>query len=134
MKISTLLTLSPLLMPATLYASTVIYTDYHHPPSNLDASVTVIYLDAPEHLQAQLFGDLSPVPQQAERQIKAVLHSPKWQESEQQLASVYHDVIRAWELGVKKIPAVVFDNQDVVYGTADVAQAAALRAQALGEQ
>ncbi|VFS28079.1 Uncharacterised protein [Serratia liquefaciens] len=45
MKISTLLTLFPLLMPASVLAGTVLYTDSHHPPTNIDASVSVIYLD-----------------------------------------------------------------------------------------
>ncbi|HGM7842603.1 TPA: TIGR03757 family integrating conjugative element protein, partial [Serratia marcescens] len=31
MKISTLLTLFPLLMPASVLAGTVLYTDSHHP-------------------------------------------------------------------------------------------------------
>ncbi|VEI65570.1 Uncharacterised protein [Serratia rubidaea] len=39
MKISTLLTLFPLLMTASVLAGTVLYTDSHHPPSNIDASV-----------------------------------------------------------------------------------------------
>ncbi|MDE1489216.1 DUF1525 domain-containing protein, partial [Xenorhabdus bovienii] len=32
-------------------------------------------------------------------------------------------------LGVQKYPAVVFDDRDVVYGTADMAKATALREQ-----
>lgn len=132
MKISTLLTLFPLLMPASVLAGTVLYTDSHHPPINNDASVSVIYLDGPEQLQAQTFGELSSNPDDAERQAKAVLQSPQWQAHEQELATVYRAVVRAWELGVTKVPAVVFDNRDVVYGTADVAQALALRAQSSG--
>ncbi|HID9872073.1 TIGR03757 family integrating conjugative element protein [Serratia sp. IR-2025] len=134
MKISTLLTLFPLLMPASVLAGTVLYTDSHHPPTNIDASVSVIYLDGPEQLQKQMFGELSSNPGEAERQAQAVLKSPQWQANEQQLATVYRAVERAWELGVKKVPAVVFDDTDVVYGTADVAQAVALRAQAQGGQ
>ncbi|MGP1063978.1 TIGR03757 family integrating conjugative element protein [Serratia sp. CY56810] len=134
MKISTLLTLFPLLMPASVLAGTVLYTDSHHPPTNIDASVSVIYLDGPEQLQKQLFGELSSNPDEAERQAQAVLKSPQWQANEQQLATVYRAVVHAWELGVKKVPAVVFDDTDVVYGTADVAQAVSLRAQAQGGQ
>jgi len=36
-------------------------------------------------------------------------------------------VVRAWELGIKKVPAVVFDDRDVVYGTTDVDVATSLR-------
>ncbi|HEJ9146966.1 TPA: TIGR03757 family integrating conjugative element protein [Serratia marcescens] len=128
MKISTLLTLFPLLMPASVLAGPVLYTDSQHPPTNIDASVSVIYLDGPEQLQKQMFDELSSNPGEAERQAQAVLKSPQWQANEQQLATVYRAVVHAWELGVKKVPAVVFDDTDVVYGTADVAQAVALRA------
>ncbi|MFV1478626.1 TIGR03757 family integrating conjugative element protein [Serratia marcescens] len=134
MNIPILLTLLPLLMPASVLAGTVLYTDTHHPPANNDVSVAVIYLDGPEQLQAQLFGELSPNPDEAERQAQAVLQSLQWQGHEQALATVYRAVVRAWELGVKKVPAVVFDDTDVVYGTADVAQAVALRTQASGGQ
>lgn len=134
MKISTLLTLFPLLMPASVLAGTVLYTDSLHPPTNSDASVSVIYLDGPDQLQRQIFGELSSSPELAEQQAKAVLQSPQWQAQEQQLATVYRAVVRAWELGVKKVPAVVFDDQDVVYGTADIARARALRIQAQGGQ
>ena len=120
MKISTLLMMFPLLMPASVLAGTVLYT--------------VIYLDGPEQVQTQLFGELSSNPDEATRQAQAVLKSPQWQANEQQLVTVYRAVVRAWELGVKKVPAVVFDDIDVVYGTADVARAVALRAQALGGQ
>ncbi len=134
MKISTLLTLFPLLMPASVLAGTVLYTDSHHPPSNVDASVSVIYLDGPEQLQGQTFGELSSNPDEAERQAKTVLQSPQWQAHEQELATVYRAVVRTWELGVTKVPAVVFDDRDVVYGTADVALAIALRTQSQGGQ
>ncbi|MNR63010.1 hypothetical protein D3C85_1851780 [compost metagenome] len=63
-----------------------------------------------------------------------MLQSPQWQAHEQELATVYRAVVRAWELGITKVPAVVFDDTDVVYGTADVAQATALRAQSQGGQ
>lgn len=77
MKLSTLLTLFPLLMPASVFAGTVLYTNSHHPPINNDASVSVIYLDAPEQLQAQTFGGLSSNPDEAERQARIVLQSPQ---------------------------------------------------------
>lgn len=134
MKISTLLTSFPLLIPASVLAGTVLYTDSHHPPAYSDASVTVIYLDGPERLQAQLFGELSSNPDEAARQAQTVIQSPQWQAYQQQLVTVWRAVVRTWELDVKKVPAVVFDDRDVVYGTADVAQAIALRTQAQGGQ
>ncbi|WP_034949211.1 TIGR03757 family integrating conjugative element protein [Erwinia oleae] len=134
MKISTLLTLFPLLIPASVLAGTLLYTDSHHPPTNSDASVTVIYLDGPERLQAQLFGELSPNPDEAAQQAQTVIQSPQWQAHQQPMVMAWRAVVRARELGVKKVPAVVFDDKDVVYGTADVAQAIALRAQAQGGQ
>ena len=65
--------------------------------------------------------------------LRAVLQSPQWQAHEQELATVYRAVVRAWELG-DKVPAVVFDYRDVVYGTADVGQAGGTACPVIGGQ
>jgi integrating conjugative element protein (TIGR03757 family) len=53
-------------MTSSALAGAVIYTDSAHPiPTSTD--VPVVYLDAPERVQAQLFGQLSADPAQAER-------------------------------------------------------------------
>jgi integrating conjugative element protein (TIGR03757 family) len=108
---------------ASAQADTVVYTDSQHPPTGLNAGYQVVYLDAPEQLQHEIFGELSADSLQAEQQARAVLQSPGWQQKEQQIAQAYQGVIRAWKTGLKKYPAVVFDDRHVVYGTADVSLA-----------
>lgn len=98
MKISALLTLFPLLSPVPALSGTVLYTDSHHPTTKHDASVSVIYLDEPERLQAKLFGKLSDNPKQAEQQAQVVLQSPQWQSQQQQMVTAYSDVVHAWEI------------------------------------
>jgi integrating conjugative element protein (TIGR03757 family) len=106
-------------MASSALASAVIYTDSAHPlPTGTD--IPVVYLDAPERVQAQLFGQLSADPAQAERDARAVLSSARFRQAEQQLTDAYGGVTRAWSLGLEKYPAVVFDDQYVVYGTTDV--------------
>ncbi|EJJ3592537.1 TIGR03757 family integrating conjugative element protein, partial [Salmonella enterica subsp. enterica serovar Kentucky] len=61
------------------------------------------------------------------RQAQAVLNSPAWKKRQKELVGGYRGMIEAWQIGLKKYPAVVFDNRDVVYGTADISQAVALR-------
>lgn len=105
-------------------ASTVIYTDHTHPAiGELSSDVTVTELDAPDSLQAQLFGPLSANPTQAEQQARAVIASPAFRKKQQALAASYAGVAHAWSLGLEKYPAVVFDDKWVVYGTTDVAAA-----------
>lgn len=108
---------------ASAQAGTVVYTDSQHPPTGPDTGYQVVYLDAPERLQRDIFGGLSADSRQAEQQAQAVLQSSGWQQKEQQIAQAYRGVIRAWKIGLKKYPAVVFDDHHVVYGTADVALA-----------
>lgn len=108
---------------ASVQADTVVYTDSQHPPTGPGAGYQVVYLDAPERLQRDIFGELSADSRQAEQQARAVLQSSGWQQKEQQIAQAYKGVIRAWKTGLKKYPAVVFDDRYVVYGTADVALA-----------
>ncbi|TYO95656.1 TIGR03757 family integrating conjugative element protein [Xenorhabdus doucetiae] len=110
-------------------AKTVVYTDSQNLPANLSPDSKVIWLDAPEQLYQQRFGQLPADPRQATAQAQAILQSPQWQKQEQQLIGAYRAVVGAWQLGVRKYPAVVFDDREVVYGTADVAKATALREQ-----
>ncbi|NUU69139.1 TIGR03757 family integrating conjugative element protein [Enterobacteriaceae bacterium BIT-l23] len=128
------LILLPALLPVTVLAGTVLYTDSQHIPENLPPDIAVVLLDEPDRLQADMFGQLSPDPEQAAAQARQVMASPQWQQRQQQLVTSYRQVVRAWELGVRKVPAVVFDDRDVVYGTTDVVRATALRQQAGGGQ
>lgn len=126
--------LLPALLPVSVLAGTVVYTDSQHLPENRPPDVVVVLLDEPERLQLKMFGQLSADPEQAKMQAKQVMSSPRWQQKQQQLVTAYRQMVHARELGIRKVPAVVFDDRDVVYGTADVAQAQALRRQAGGGQ
>lgn len=126
--------LLPALLPVSVLASTVVYTDSQHLPENLSLDVVVVLLDEPERLQAKVFGQLPADPELAAMQAGQVMSSPQWQQKQQQLATAYRQVVHARELGIRKVPAVVFDDRDVVYGTTDVARAQALRLQAGGGQ
>ncbi|MFP1915970.1 TIGR03757 family integrating conjugative element protein [Lonsdalea quercina] len=113
--------LAALLLTAGARAGTVIYTDSNHPVTgNPGPDVSVILLDAPEQLQARLFGSLSAEPSQAEQQARAVIRSPSFSQSQQNLAEAYARLTHAWSLGLNKYPAVVFDDKWVVYGTTDI--------------
>ncbi|EOP0494011.1 TIGR03757 family integrating conjugative element protein, partial [Escherichia coli] len=65
----------------------------------------------------------------AEVVVREHMQSPEWQSVQADLAERYRQVTHAWSLGLKKYPAVVFDDREVVYGTTDVAQAERLRSQ-----
>ena len=117
------------LLPVPVFAETVVYTDSQHPAVNLSPDSRVIMLDAPQQLQQKIFGELPADHVQSKAIAQQIMQSAEWQQQQQQLATAYSGVVHAWELGVSKVPAVVFDDRDVVYGTADVAQAATLRLQ-----
>lgn len=111
--------LIPLLFSPVLSSAAVVFTDSLHPPQNV-GNHQVIYLDAPERLQAQFFGELPADSVQAEQVVKARMQSPAWAQMQQQLAQAYQGVLRAYSLKLAKYPAVVSDDNHVVYGTADV--------------
>lgn len=119
--------LPALLVSAPLFASTVVWTDRQHPPANVRPDTQVIYLDATEQLQQSMFGTLAADPAVAIRQAQSVMQSAAWAKQQTALAQAYQGLIQAWQLGLKKYPAVVFDGRDVVYGTADVALAQSYR-------
>lgn len=123
--------ISLLIVAVQAPAATVVYTDSHHPPSNT-ASNQVVYLDAPDTVQRQLFGDLPADPVQAEQVAKTIIQSPDWQQKQQQIGLAYQGVLQAYSLKLAKYPAVVFDDRYVIYGTADVAVAEARLAEFQG--
>ena len=109
-----------LALPVISVAGTTVYTDSAHPP---------VLLDGPQQLQDVFFGPLPADPEAAEAIVREHMQSPEWQSAQADLAERYRQVTHAWSLGLKKYPAVVFDDREVVYGTTDVAQAERLRSQ-----
>ncbi|EBW7863474.1 TIGR03757 family integrating conjugative element protein [Salmonella enterica subsp. enterica serovar Newport] len=120
------LLLSVLLLSLSARAGLVVYTDHAHPPSGVTGDNRVVWLDASEQLQQSLFGNLPADPKEAERRAQAVIHSAGWQQKQAELAQDYKGLLKAWSLGLQKYPAVVSDDQYVVYGTADVVVAEGL--------
>ncbi|EEB1958250.1 TIGR03757 family integrating conjugative element protein [Salmonella enterica] len=120
------LLLSVLLLSLSARAGMVVYTDHAHPPSGVTGDTRVVWLDAPEQLQQSLFGSLTSDPGEAERRAQAVIHSAGWQQKQAELTQAYRGMLQAWSLGLQKYPAVVSDDQYVVYGTADVVVAEGL--------
>lgn len=110
-------------------AGTVVYTDSGHVPGHLAPDTQVVWLDGPDRLLHRFLAPLSGDQLQAARQARAALRSPEWQIHESQMVFAYRGLFHAWTLGVKKVPAVVFGDREVIYGTADVTRALALRAQ-----
>ncbi|HDS6269125.1 TPA: TIGR03757 family integrating conjugative element protein [Escherichia coli] len=118
-----------LALPVISVAGTTVYTDSAHLPVNLPPEVQVVLLDGPQQLQDAFFGPLPADPEAAEAVVREHMQSPEWSSAQADLAERYRLVTHAWSLGLKKYPAVVFDDREVVYGTTDVAQAERLRSQ-----
>ncbi|HCQ4574183.1 TPA: TIGR03757 family integrating conjugative element protein [Escherichia albertii] len=118
-----------LALPVMSVAGTTVYTDSAHPPANLPPEMQVVLLDGPQQLQDAFFGPLPADPEAAEAVVREHMQSPEWSSAQADLAERYRQVTHAWSLGLKKYPAVVFDDREVVYGTTDVAQAERLRSQ-----
>ncbi|EFJ8421930.1 TIGR03757 family integrating conjugative element protein [Escherichia coli] len=116
-------------MPVISVAGTTVYTDSAHPPVNLPPEAQAVLLDGPQQLQDAFFGPLPADPEAAEAVVREHMQSPEWSSAQADLAERYRLVTHAWLLGLKKYPAVVFDDREVVYGTTDVAQAERLRSQ-----
>ncbi|EEV6991276.1 TIGR03757 family integrating conjugative element protein [Escherichia coli] len=118
-----------LALPVISVAGTTVYTDSAHLPVNPPPDVQVVLLDGPQQLQDAFFGLLPADPEAAEAVVREHMQSPEWASVQADLAERYRQVTHAWSLGLKKYPAVVFDDREVVYGTTDVAQAERLRSQ-----
>lgn len=98
------------------YAEVLIFTDEKHPISNA-GHYEVYYLDLPAKVEQRLSEGLSNDPTEAKQQALQRINDPKLQ---QEIQQSYRGVIKAWQLGLTKIPAVVVNGKYVVYGIADV--------------
>lgn len=113
-----LLALLGVFMHLVSYAETFIFTDQAHPMINT-GKYPVYYLDAPAQLESKLSEGLPNDPLDAkQRALQRIQNN----EIQQQLLTSYLPVVKAWQLGVTKVPAVV-EGHYVVYGQPDVQKA-----------
>ncbi|WP_110186023.1 TIGR03757 family integrating conjugative element protein [Pokkaliibacter plantistimulans] len=94
-------------------------------PPALMAQTRVAYLDEPARLEQSFSANLPQSPEQAAVVVQQRLAGPAGQQFQQQLQAAYAGVVRAHELKVLKVPAVVVGGRYVVYGQTDVALAVA---------
>ncbi|ECF1703740.1 TIGR03757 family integrating conjugative element protein [Salmonella enterica subsp. enterica] len=104
-------------------AQTVIYTTPAYPVTDPQPGVLVQVLENVHHLEQSLFPQLSDNPAQAEQQARIRMRQPDWREQEARLTRAYQALLDAQTVGIEKVPAVVFDDKSVVYGTTDAALA-----------
>lgn len=106
-------------------AETIVVTDSQHPVTNT-GNARVIELDRPAQLTHALSQGLPADPQRAASAAKERLSSEEGRRLTAELRRAYQDVADAKGLKVQKVPAVIVDRTYVVYGVADVAEAAGL--------
>ncbi|SFT72402.1 TIGR03757 family integrating conjugative element protein [Paraburkholderia aspalathi] len=99
-----------------------VFTDGQHPAVHA-STARVVLLDAPARLEATLSDGLPPDATAATAIVQQRLKQHP--DLQRDLASAYQGVADAWSLGIAKVPAIVVDRRYVVYGTSDVARAAA---------
>lgn len=119
MRTGQLITHTLCLMSTFSTAQTVIYTTTRSPVKNPEPGVLVYQLDSADRLEKSLFPALSDNPAEAEQQVRGIMQQPDWKVREAQLTAAYQVLTDAWSLGIARVPAVVFDDRYVVYGTTD---------------
>ncbi|MFP1817366.1 TIGR03757 family integrating conjugative element protein [Lonsdalea quercina] len=120
MQIRCFLALLTALATQSAAAQTVIYTTEKWPVISPEPGTVVQMLEDIQKREQTLFPNLSASPKQAERQALLRMQQTDWQEQETQLTRAYQALMDAWSLGITKVPAVVFEDKYVVYGTTDI--------------
>lgn len=107
-----------------------VFSTQAYPIQNAQLAHRLYHLDSVEQWEEQLSQTLSANPAQAENQAKAFFQHPDSQTKIRELQQAYQGVILGWQMGIRKVPAVLFDSpqlgQAVVYGVTDVQQAITL--------
>lgn len=97
---------------------------------NVSLANAVYQLDGVEQWENQFSHILSSNPEDAEQHAKALFQLSETQERIKELQHQYQGVIRGWQNGIQKVPAILFESpyfgNSVVYGVNDVQQAIAL--------
>jgi len=109
--------------PALAEPTIEVFTTAGEPVVNVPSGVAVLELDAPARLDAELSRELPADPDVAADLMRERVTTAEWQETADCYADRYLGLVRAWQLGVEKVPAVVIDGRYVIYGQPDVAQA-----------
>lgn len=110
--------ITTLAVPAVM-ARTVIYTTAKYPVMDPQPGEQVQLLADIRVLEQMLFPALPGTPAQAEQEAKQRMQHPDWQVQEARLTHAYQVLLDAYTLGIQKVPAVVFDDKYVIYGTTD---------------
>lgn len=105
---------------STATAGTDVFTVAGAPVTHVPEGATVVELDKPSRLDKQLSQGLPDKKDAAARTVQKRLPGFK-----KAYGQAYRGLIRAWRLGIKKVPAVVVDGQYVVYGQPNVTAAVA---------
>ncbi|AIZ79123.1 integrating conjugative element protein, PFL_4709 family [Actinobacillus pleuropneumoniae] len=118
--------ISPLSM-ANIEPIISVYTTSSYHLTHQELATQVYYLDKVTNIENVISQGLSHDPVMAEQQAKALFNSPQWAEKEALIKDAYTDVISAWQNGIKKVPAVLFQNStgetSVIYGETNIAKA-----------
>ena len=109
-----------LLFSSLSLAQAVVYTTANYQVAHLQPGVVIRILEDVNQLEQVAFPVLSQNPQQAEQQARIRMQQPDWKEQEAHLTRACQALLDAYTLGIEKVPAVVFDDIYVVYGTTDV--------------
>lgn len=80
-------------------------------------------LDSTDLLLNSFFGELSSDIDDAYSVVEKKLNLPAWKAHEAQIIEAQKTITKAFYLGIKKYPAIVINEKNVIYGITDVARA-----------
>lgn len=104
-----------------------VYTTKHYPIENVQLANHIYYLDQAEKVEDLMSNNFSENPDIAIKQAQELFQSEEWKKYESELKAAYEGVIKGWQKGIKKVPAILFEENGkldaVIYGHQDVGKA-----------
>lgn len=88
-----------------------------------EANCHLYELDATENTLEEFFGQLPDNEEEAYAFVMERINTPEWKAYEKSVIESQQIVIKAFELGVTKYPAIVINDTEVSYGITDVKRA-----------
>lgn len=108
-------------------AQIIIFTTQQYPVNGIERypQATVYQIDVVSQLENRPAFSFKVSPQQAERLAREFIQSPEFTVYEAKLKQGYEGLIKAFYLGVRKVPAIIFyvpktASYQAIYGTTNI--------------
>ncbi len=89
----------------------------------MSTTYKVINIDKLGHIDKRISKYLPPNEAEAKKAFSILLNSKQWPAIASEIKSAAFDIAKAAQYSLKKVPAIIFNEKEVIYGVTDIHEA-----------